>query len=729
MWSLILASLFTVGQNAASPVQPDSMGFSEVASWPFGSAHALAEDTINNLIFLASGAGVIVLQPDPSGGFNFVSDAIRTHGGNINVLVYDYSRHLLFMGGDNAWLEVWSVSDPSNPVKITAYQDAISYTYSDIYIMDLHLEGNYLFVGYENVNGSSHYVKIFNTINLPNIQVISTVSVPYTINNFVLSNSRLFVNTGGGSFVFDASNLSNPDSIAYLAVGNCFGIVEDTIYYAVWGSWNGIYGVDIYNISNLSNPVLIGQGNFPLARTYHKVRKYGNTIYACGELLDTWDISDLTNPAHMWSFWVRSSGIYDFSLDNGMLLTASGTAGLSSIAFDSLGNPYEAEYYRVPGRSKEISSGGGYVYYSTDVNGVNQIDILNYNQHEGTLRLPWLSNVLKSEYFSGFLYLASDSFFTKIDISDPSNPQIINSSRLPDTYRPVLSRDFAIYNGYAFVASDSGFFVISLSNMQIESRFADTAFVSNYKVLSIHGNFIFLATITGNMGIVNVSNPLSPTLASTTFLSQAYGGATSMAFYNNYAYIATNVNQILVYDVSNPASPTFVTDYFAPNNRSYNLRHLIANGNYLFGTTGNYYSTLVAFDISNPTNPEIAGYYDNFYGSNAVYTMEGNNIYLGDWTIGVHVLHFTPTGISEEPGTIQNPTNQVLVNKIRFTLPWNERLTVEVYNPSGRIVLRRNGEFRKGINEISLNNLGNGVYFYSIKTHNKMVRGKVLVVK
>ena len=727
MWTLILASLFAVGQNASSPMQPDSMGFSEVASWPFGSAHALAEDTINNLIFLASGAGVIVLQPDPSGGFNFISDAIRTHGGNINVLAYDYLRHLLFMGGDNAWLEVWSVSDPSNPVKITAYQDAISYTYSDIYIMDMHLEGNYLFAGYENVYGSSHYVKIFNIDNLPDLQQVATVPVQYPINNISLDGNRMFVNTSGSSFVFDISNISSPDSIGYLPVGNCFGIVEDTIFYAVWGSWNGIYGVDIYNISNLSNPVLIGQGNFPLARTYHKVRKYGNTIYACGELLDTWDVSDLTNPSHMWSFWARSTGIYDFSLDNGMLLTASGNAGLSSIVFDTLGNPIEGQFFRTPGISLgNISSGDGLAFYFSRANGDIRLDILSFDQYQGSLSIPIsVSNGFSSAYSNSNLYVTSDTFLTRIDVSNPSTPEISGMLRLP---HPISSkRALVIDNGYAYVGSDSGFYVVSTASMQVVGSLSDTAFSYGWNQLYIYGNYIYMVSRYNKIGVVDISNPASPQLVFATNFTQLYGGIQSIAFYNNYAYVSTDVSQIMILDVSNPANPTYVSDV-PSNDRTYALRELTVRGNYLFGTN-NSYSAMVAFDLSNPTAPEVAGYYDNYYNSYPDYTIDGENIYLADWTIGVHILHFTPTGISEFPGTISNPSSQVLVNKIRFTLPWNERLTVEVYDPSGRIVLRKNGEFRKGINEIVLNNLGNGVYFYSIKTHKKMVRGKVLVVK
>ena len=727
MWSLILASLFAVGQNVASPTQPDSMGFIEVASWPFGSTHALAEDTINNLIFLASGAGVIVLQPDPYGGFNFVSDAIRTHGGNINVLVYDYSRHLLFMGGDNAWLEVWSVSAPSNPAKITAYQDAVPYSYSDIYIMDMHLLGNYLIVGYENVNGSSHYVKIFNTNNLPDLQQVATVPVQYPINNISLDGNRMFVNTSGSSFVFDISNISSPDSIGYLPVGNCFGIAEDTVFYAVWGSWNGIYGVDIYNISNLSNPVLIGQGNFPLARTYHKVRKYGNTIYACGELLDTWDVSDLTNPSHMWSFWARSTGIYDFSLDNGMLLTASGNAGLSSIVFDTLGNPIEGQFFRTPGISLgNISSGDGLAFYFSRANGDIRLDILSFDQYQGSLSIPIsVSNGFSSAYSNSNLYVTSDTFLTRIDVSNPSTPEISGMLRLP---HPISSkRALVIDNGYAYVGSDSGFYVVSTGNMQLAGSLSDTAFSYGWNQLYIYGNYIYMVSRYNKLGVVDISNPASPQLVFTTNFTQLYGGIQSIAFYNNYAYVSTNVSQIMILDVSNPTNPTYVSDV-PSNDRTYALRELTVRGNYLFGTN-NSYSAMVAFDLSNPTAPEVAGYYDNYYNSNTDYTIDGENIYLANWTIGIHILHFTPTGISEGPGLIFKPDAQVTLNTLKFYLQRDEHLSLKIYNSAGRVVIWKEKRFSKGVHAVSLKNLKNGVYFYIIKTHRIILRGRVLVIR
>ncbi len=725
MLALIIASLISVGQHASSPVEADSMGFREVASWPFGPAHAIAEDTVNNRIFLASGAGVMILRPEESGEFTLVSDAIRTHGGNINVLIYDYALQTLFMGGDNAWLEIWSVHDNSTPVRIMSYQDASSYAFSDSYIMDMLLEGNNLLVGYENVYSSSHYVKVFNISNLPDLQEVTTIPVSFPINNFSKDGNRLFINTNGSTSVFDVSDISAPDSIGYLPVGNCFGIAEDTVFYAVWGSWNGIYGIDIYNISDISNPVLIAQNNVSLSRTYHKVRKYGNRIYACGELLDVWDVSDLTDPVVLWSFWPISDGIFDFSPENGLLLTASGYAGMSSIDFDSLGNPFEAEFFRTPGINKGITTGDGYAFYITRIKGGLRLDILRYDQHQGDLNFNILaSSEYSMAYYGENLYITSDSFLTRIDVSDPTDPVLANMLRLP---RAITNkRDIAIGNGYAFVGSDSGFYVVSLDSMQVVSSLADTAFAHGHNQLYIHGNHLYMVSGSQKIGVIDISDPPSPHLLSVTYFPQLYGFIQAMAFYNHYAYMSTDVSQIAIIDISVPSSPTYFSDV-PPNERNYGLRELSVHGNYMFGTHGSY-TAMVAYDMSNPTTPEIAGYYDNYY-EYTDYSMDGDDIYLSDWTIGVHILHFTPTSISE--GAERPALNNVMVvsDEMAFQLPRSGELQLRIYDASGRIVRNIDGWFYSGSHRVSLKGLRNGVYFYVMQTATSKSTGRFILIK
>ncbi len=725
MLSPVIALLLAVGQHAASPMEADSMGFREVASWPFGPAHAIAEDTVNNRIFLASGAGVMILRPEESGEFTLISDAIRTHGGNINVLIFDYARQMLFMGGDNAWLEIWSVPNNSTPTRITSYQDTVSYAFSDAYIMDMLLEGNHLLVGYENVYGSAHYVKVFDISNLPSLQEITRISLSFPINNFSKDGNRLFVNTNGSTFVFDISDISAPDSIGYLPVGNCFGIAEDTVFYAVWGSWNGIYGIDIYNISDLSNPVLIGQNNVSLARTYHKVRKYGNRIYACGELLDVWDVSDLTDPVVVWSFWPMSDGIFDFSPENGLLLTASGYAGMSSIAFDSLGNPFEAEFFRTPGINKGITTGNGYAFYITRIKGGLRLDILRYDQHQGDLNFNILaSSEFSMAYYGENLYITSDSFLTRIDVSDPANPFVANRLRLPRAIS--TKRALAIGNGYAFVGSDSGFYVVSLDSMQVVSSLADTAFSYGWNLLYVHGNYLYIVSRYQKIGAVDISNPSSPRLLSLSYFPQLYGVIRSITFYDHYAYMSTDVSQIAIFDISDPVNPTYLGDV-PPNDRNYGLRELSVHGNYMFGTRGSY-TAMVAYDLSDPTAPEIAGYYGNYY-EYTNYSIDGDDIYLSDWTIGVHILHFTPTSISEGADMPALSSVRVLSDELAFQMPRSGKLQLRIYNASGRIVRNVNGWFDSGSHSVSLNGLRNGVYFYVMQTETSKSTGRFILIK
>jgi hypothetical protein len=61
-------------------------------------------------------------------------------------------------------------------------------------------------------------------------------------------------------------------------------------------------------------------------------------------------------------------------------------------------------------------------------------------------------------------------------------------------------------------------------------------------------------------------------------------------------------------------------------------------------------------------------------------------------------------------------------NEIRIETPWNEQSEIIIYDPEGRILIKRG--FKKAI-EINTSTLSNGIYFYNLKTFGKLLRGKI----
>ncbi len=726
MWLILALTILGAGAGVKnSSIIPDSSGFSEISRWPFGPGFSLALDTTRNLIFLGSGAGVLILQPD-NGDFSLVSDGIRTKGGNIRTLLYDHQ--LLFTGGDGAELEIWNVSSPTNPSLVFRYQDTVPSDYGSARVEDLSIYQNYLIVafndGYDaNLNYHS-YVKFF---DLSTLQIVASISRSSEIGGIYVENNRLFVQDGLTLYVYDISTVTDPTQITNFSDLSKKFVIKDTLLYGVndgmWGST--LY---IYDISDLSNPVQINSATSTLTEVY-RVRMIGNSLFLCGTFLEAWDVSD---PAHLdgrsWGFGLPGgSGIHDITLSNGSFMSASGIGGLSVIEFDTLGNPYEANSYRTPGRVSGIIRSSGHTYYlSSTNNGSTTLSVLDSGGYIGKARMYVSGLKTHPEVLNDRLYFITDTALAYFDVTDPHNPHSGGVLYLPPSY----NRTFLLNDNYAYVTSDSGIYVIELSTMRQVGTVQDTGLTGGV-ALATSGNYLYLAA-RNRIDVFDISNPGSPALLSINRISEAYANFRSMAIRGNYIYVSTEVNQIVILSLSDPVHPSFTGSYFPPDNRGYGLYDLQIRGDYLFGTEGSGFSTIVAFDISSPISPVIAGYYDNYYtigGQNVFFSVEGNNVYLGDYSIGVHVLNFNPTGISESPVFANIYPGYTSINTIKFSLPYTELVNIKVFDVSGRVFLNNKAVHRAGKHTIELGNLKNGVYFYIIKTKDFALRGKLLVIR
>ncbi len=734
MWSIVLLSILSFGGgqsvNLYNIQTPDSMNIYETGSWPFGPSFALALDTTRELIFLGSGTGVLILQPSNTGGFNVISDNIRTNGGDVKVLAYDETHNLLFTGGDNTEFEVWSISNPSNPTRIVAYRDTTPSDYSSAYVKDIALNGDYLFVafydGYLSGNNPSH-IRIYNISDIANVQPISSISLSAIVSDIDIDGDRLFVQVTTNVYVYDISNVASPTMITSFADYSNGIIVEDTLLYGFSGGmWGG--GIQIFNISDLNNPVQIASVSSQIG-TINRVKKYGNDIYVCGEWLEVWDVANPTSPTISWGFGLLgSTGIYDFYYYDGNYFTSSGTYGFSVIGFDTLGNTFEASSFRVPGFANDIAFNDGYIYYISLTKGnTTSLYILNSNEFVGRVQVFEGTAFPRMAYSNNHVYVAGDTLLVAVDVSDPESPQVIGSVVLPYTY----IRDIKVNGEYAFATLDSGLLVISLNNYQVVAMLSDTSLLYGTKKIYIQGNYLYMASGT-KLAVIDISNPLTPILSSVTNFSQAYSSFNSIVVNGNYAYLSTETNQILIVDVSTPSNPLFVNSYSPPDSRGYGLYNLTVSGNYLFGTSGGNYSTLIVFDISNPTSPTIAGYYDNYYSGSILvrFAVSNNVIYLADFTIGVHTLSFTPTGILEAPISkeLKVPFRTQL-NRLTFSTASSRYLEIKIYDVSGKLVMDEGRVFQAGKHDVEIRELRNGIYYYTVGDEKIQERGKIIVVK
>ena len=284
-----------------------------------------------------------------------------------------------------------------------------------------------------------------------------------------------------------------------------------------------------------------------------------------------------------------------------------------------------------------------------------------------------------------------------INVTDPNNP--VEVAFIPGGSQSVW-RDIKTWGTYAYVVSDytsDGLQIIDLSQLPTTATLANqitTWFTRAHNIFIDNGYAYVIGTNNGGgMHILDLSNPVNPTrtsyytgsgyihdvfvwddtvvacaedvyeLVNVTNKSSAQLVSTSAALPGIYAhsgwmtenkryFVATeefNVRDVTIWDLVDRSTWNLVVTSWALPNSSI-IHNLFVLGNYAH--IAYYTSGYVVLDISDPTNPQLAGQYDTYPSNNSgnyagawgcyPYLPSGNTL-ISDMQTGLYVLKFNGT--------------------------------------------------------------------------------------
>jgi hypothetical protein len=126
---------------------------------------------------------------------------------------------------------------------------------------------------------------------------------------------------------------------------------------------------------------------------------------------------------------------------------------------------------------------------------------------------------------------------------------------------PGFGNDLAIYGDHLYVAQgELGLAIFDLSDLQSVSRTPDAQLDTQGKTLSVFvdGDYAYLADDWEGLSIVDVSNPLNPTLVGNF---NTDGRTKDVHVVGNYAFLADGAQGLKVIDVTDKTNPSFVMQY------------------------------------------------------------------------------------------------------------------------------------------------------------------------
>jgi hypothetical protein len=286
---------------------------------------------------------------------------------------------------------------------------------------------------------------IINASDEQNPDIIGKYNMPYlTFDVQVVGNYAFTANGSAGLQIVDISDKTKPNKVGeYDTPGWSQGVfVRDTLAY-VADDYNGL---QIINVSNPTAPKLVGNRDTP--GNAQDVYISGNYAYIAdlGSGLQILNVANPSAPSYVGSYITPGVNAHAVFVKDNIAYVAVGDSGLQIINVANPSNPSRLGIYRKIGYAYDVFVRDSLAYVAGD-----SLYILSISHPSN----PRLVDAVCSGYGAGsgicvtgnYAYVTSSAGVSLVDVSDPSNMQLLEKY---DT--PGMAEGVSVSNGYVYVA-------------------------------------------------------------------------------------------------------------------------------------------------------------------------------------------------------------------------------------------------------------------------------------
>ncbi|MGB0592565.1 MAG: LamG-like jellyroll fold domain-containing protein, partial [Myxococcota bacterium] len=194
--------------------------------------------------------------------------------------------------------------------------------------------------------------------------------------------------------------------------------------------------------------------------------------------------------------------------------------------------------------------------------------------------------------------------------------------------------------------------------------------------VDVVGQMAYLASQSGGLQIVDVSDPGSPSIVGSLSMS---GSPRSVHVVGETAYVAAHSGGLRIVDVSDPQNPVAIGHYATP---IYTVDvHVVGDVAYL----AEWEHGLTALDVSDPSTPVVLGHIDVGPIQNGVFAV-GTTVYTSDYYNGMRVFDASDPSALSQIGFYDNTDGLYedihVVDDVAYLADWNNGLRlIDVSEP------------------------------------------------
>jgi len=709
-------------------------------------------DIENNLLYTNNGTKLLII--DITDRANPVVKSETVISENSIQCIRAHNGYLYCSDGNT--LHIIDISDPQNPEEISTCGD-------DQNIIDIVVEGNYVYVvdhkGYIGAEEGVRIIDIGDPINPSEVKFIKVESP----NRIVLSGKYLIL-------------IGNPG----------------------WYTQNTFYSIDI---EDPANPIISHHDLGIVGAT--SICLKDNNVFVIGrdsrinKSLFAINITDPTNPVSIASYNLEDIGFgtnaainlvvkNDYlylpcssgSVDNNIRIMDISDPGNASIinSFETVGTPYNL---MLTDNYAFVADGnGGLRIYG--VNDINNIGEVNNIDESIELDFDDIAVYNNYAYITGY-----NEGLNILDISDKSNPTYIKSIVLPNdettsltidgNYMYLLNEGLRVYDisnpsslvevghlggqgcddivvrgNLAYITNGHYLYIVDVSdktNPYIIGQYNTNSSTTLLDELDVQdgyaytGDYITNFNVSFDFRVIDISDPGKPyrvgwylgTWGYSSWSAYAKGSNTDIFVKGSYLYATNSFAGFGIFNISDPANPTEVSFYRG------NMSGMYVDGNfaYVLGYNGTNYLRIL--NISNPSAPVLAGFYQIDGLSQANITVQNGIVYAvtdklyiiqNDEVTDIEVTNDLKPDKFYLGQNYPNPFNPS--TRIRYIIPQRRNVNLKVFNLLGSVVAELvSGEQDAGSFDINFNaaNLPSGIYFYRLQAGSFIETKKMLLLK
>ncbi|GEM_PF-5343307 len=257
---------------------------------------------------------------------------------------------------------------------------------------------------------------------------------------------------------------------------------------------------------------------------------------------------------------------------------------------------------------------GTYLYRITPINTLDIISVFNPTEPHtvGHLDLGGENREAVIVYVQGDTAIVcahdntnGENIFYVIDVSDPSEPNLLASWTHPTT--GFYTEDIVLKDKLLIVAGQQDISVIDFSDLNSIHEVGSVTIGGWISRLAVKGNYVFIANYVQGMNVIDISDPTNPSLK-TTFRESDDDSYYAILIRDSHAFIGDEGFGLKIIDISNPLSPVVVGSYTEADGDFY-AEDLAVSGNYAYIMRNE--GEVIFLNISDFGNIQLKGVYNN----------------------------------------------------------------------------------------------------------------------